>query len=709
MKEFALILAIQVAALIYALVASRRVLAPLGVTRLRRISGALERATRSVQLGQARVLGAGGATLAGVLFLLYATRASSAEIGRYGAAVLVASGVLLGAACAFVVARLAARLAIAASLRTTVAATRGLDRALVSLTHAGGAISLGTEAAASLGLAAMFGIAFALAGGTVAAPAQALSLARHLGALLASFPLGAAFAALVCQRSGGTYQAAARLGGASSRSFARDDPQNPALIGELAGDHLGHAATRASLEFVSSATAQVALLALGLATVELDSGTLPSRALLPFLARSFFVLASGFGFSAVRVEEMRTPSGGLLRGYASTLVVALVGLAGACVWLEREHFVVFCLAGAIGALTPCALGGVIWNRFRRPLGLARDGEASKSADGAVALARVGNALEHVLWEVLLLGALSTVAFQLGARSGLPSGGLWTLLLSAATLIGSVPFAHAISTAGTLAEAAPALGALAAADGEAQRRALRLNEVRALAVAARATLIAAVAVTALLSALALPALARQTLRLEVGLFEPAVAWSAALGAVFALGYAGTAAKAAVQGAREIAAEVERQLKRFPREHGVSRVPEDFSPSYKLCVDLAARLSLAGIGKSAFVALALPGGLALTLRLIYSGGESKRAIEGLMSVVLLSGLVGFALALALEVARASLTSTARTPRAPSPSEPQLHSASAAEGAADVFGHAAGPATQAFIIGIGALALALAPFMN
>jgi K(+)-stimulated pyrophosphate-energized sodium pump len=707
-KEFALILAIQFAALVYALVAGRRVLTPVNVNRLRRISGALERATGTVQLGHGRVVALGAAAIAAVLGGLYATRAATPEVGHSAAAIFVAVGVLLGAALTFLVARAAARLGIAASVRTTQTASRGLDRALISVVDAGGAISLATEAVCSLGLAALFGIAFALAGGTVAPPAQSLALARQLTALLASFPLGAALAAVVCQRGGGTYQAASRLGGGAVAGLTRDNPQNPALIGELAGDHLGHAAARASLEFVSSATAQIALLALGLAITELDGLAAAPQALLPFLVRAFFVLASGFGFAAVRVEEMRNPSGGLLRGYASSLVVGLAGLAGACLWLAREHFFTFFLAGASGALAPCLVGAVVWSRFPRPASaVSRDGDPAKLSDGALVWGRLGAALEQVLWPVVGLAAASTAAFQLGARSGISSGGLWALLLSSAALLGAVPFAHAVSAVGTLAEGAAAMGALAAADAEAQRRAARLNEVRAVAVAARAELIAGMAIAALLSALALPAMARQTLRFEVGLFDPAVTWSAALGAVFALGYAGAAARAAVQGAREIAAEVERQLKRFPRDNGIFRIPNDFSPSYKLCVEAAARLSVSGLAKSSLIAFALPAGLALALRLIYSGAESNRAIEGLMSIVLLSGLVGFALALAFEVARALLTSTSRYPRATLSGEPSL--ASFGEGAADVFGHAAGPAAQAFVIGVGALALALAPFMN
>jgi Na+/H+-translocating membrane pyrophosphatase len=164
---------------------------------------------------------------------------------------------------------------------------------------------------------------------------------------------------------------------------------------------------------------------------------------------------------------------------------------------------------------------------------------------------------------------------------------------------------------------------------------------------------------------------------------------------------------VRGGREVATEVERQLRKFPREHGVSLIPLDFSPSYKACVDLSSRLAFVRLGPQALGALALPAALALGLRLAYGGPERARAVEGLMSCVLFSALVGFAAALAFDVARATLSSGCRSARAQAGSEPLL--AVAGDGAADLFGHAAGPAAQALLMGTAALCLAVAPFMN
>ena len=50
-------------------------------------------------------------------------------------------------------------------------------------------------------------------------------------------------------------------------------------------------------------------------------------------------------------------------------------------------------------------------------------------------------------------------------------------------------------------------------------------------------------------------------------------------------AARATRSAVQGARLVSVEVERQLREFPRQQGVLSLPADFTPSYKGCVEAA----------------------------------------------------------------------------------------------------------------------------
>jgi K(+)-stimulated pyrophosphate-energized sodium pump len=709
--ELALILGIQVAALAYSLVVGRNVTshAP-QAARLRRLASALERATATFSLQQGKVLLLAAPLTACALFALH-FRHDTAGTSRFAAAATAFVGVLSGAALGWLAVRRALSLSVQTSLAAAGAATRGLDNALRVATRAGSAMGLGTEALSALGLLGLFGCAFALRGGTTFGPRESVALARDVACALASFPLGAALSALVCQRSGGTYQAAAAMGRdlASEQRFTltRDDPRSPTLVGEIAGDHLGEAASRAALSFVTLATSQVAVLALALAAATAEPSVPLEYVLLPFVVRAFFVLGSGFGAAVVRTEEMRNPSSAVLRGYASATVIGWSGLLGAAFWLARPELLRFALAGIVGSLSAASVGLPLWSRLLRPGAAFREAlDALRSGGAMPMLLTLGSALEGLLAPILGLGIGAALAWQLGVHSGLPAGGVWTSLVAWSALLGAAPFAASAAAIGTVASGARGVAALGALDAESQRRSSRLEETHAVVASARAQLIVAAAAAGLLSAVALPALARQSVRFDVTLLEPAVTWSGAIGAVWLLAYVGSCARAALRGGREVAVEVERQLRKFARESGPSVIPSDFSPSYKACVDIAARFGLDGLWRSALGAFSVPALLALALRLGFGAAPSSRAIECLMSCVLFAALVGLSAALALDLTRGMLSAAERA-RGHAPND--AFSGNTSDGAANVFGHAAAPAAHALLVGTAALALAVAPLMN
>jgi Na+/H+-translocating membrane pyrophosphatase len=180
----------------------------------------------------------------------------------------------------------------------------------------------------------------------------------------------------------------------------------------------------------------------------------------------------------------------------------------------------------------------------------------------------------------------------------------------------------------------------------------------------------------------------------------------VGAAWLMAYVGSCSRAAVRGGREVAVDVDRQLRKFTREAGTGAIPSDFSPSYKSCVDIATRFGLSGLALGALGALAVPALLALGLRLVFGSAPSSRAIEGLMSCVLFVALIGLSLALALDLTRGMLSAAERA-RGYVPNDASYSNST--DGAANVFGHAAAPAAHALLVGTAALALAVAPFMN
>jgi len=427
------------------------------------------------------------------------------------------------------------------------------------------------------------------------------------------------------------------------------------------------------------------------------------------VVRAFFLLASLFAFSVVRTEEMQNPSIALLRGRLSATAIGVAGLFGACFWLAREHSALLFAAGGVGVLSGLLVGAPIGLRLlRRETAFRESNESVRAGSGATVISSLGAGFEVVLLPTLFVGVAAALAWALGARTGLVSGGLWGTLVAWAALLGSRPFAHAVSAAATLAESARGVAALGALDPEALRCVARLDETQPAAASARAELVTTTTATALLAALALPVITGSTLTFEVLLLDPAVTWSGALALALVLAYAASAARAAAFGARDVAGEIERQLRRFPRELGVVKIPPDFAPSYKACVDLSARSALERLVPHAFGALLLPVLLALTLSLTPHAPDRALALRSLTSFVLFAALAGFVAAFSIDAARATLTLWRRLSRTTfgTDSRALLHTAS---GTADLLGGSASPAAQALFVATAALGLALAAFVT
>jgi Na+/H+-translocating membrane pyrophosphatase len=712
--ELALILGIQGAALAYALVVGRSVVVREGVSqRLRRLEGALERATSGFFGQQARVVLFGALGAAALLLGLHSLYGDpGSRLGVVRAGLIGAASVGLGAALTLGSAYAILRLNLRASFQIALAASSGLDRTLRIAVRTGGVASLVCEGASALGLILAFGTVFALAGGTAIPAPEALALAREVSTWLTGFPLGAAIAALVLARASGTYHTASTLGAdlASAReaAFAYEDPRNPALVGGVAGDHLAEGASRAGLLFLMASASHVAVLALGLGALEGPAQPPLALLFLPFLARAFFLLASMFAFMVVRTEELANPSTAIARGHLSATVIGLSGLLGCSVWLVREQFAYFFAAGVIASLTAVLVAVPVWARLlRRTSSLREAGDALRAGGGSAALASFTAGLESTLFPTFALGLGAALVWHVGVQSGLPAGGLFASLVGWGSLFGAAPFAFAVSSVATLGSAARGAAALGALDSQTLRHTDRLDETHIAAASARAQLIAAGAGTALLSALAIPVIGRAPFGLNLGLLDPAVTWSGALGVALVLAYTGSSTRAGVRGAREVAFEVERQLRGFPREQGMLKIPSDFSPSYKSCVDLSARSGLRRLWPYAFGVLLLEGLTAFGLYITYRSNAEPVALRGLTSFVLFSAITGFAAASAIDTARATLAFVRRLAKTQFLADPRPLSASA--GVSDLLGSSAGPAAQAVLIAAAATGLALAPFLK
>jgi K(+)-stimulated pyrophosphate-energized sodium pump len=285
-----------------------------------------------------------------------------------------------------------------------------------------------------------------------------------------------------------------------------------------------------------------------------------------------------------------------------------------------------------------------------------------------------------------------------------------LLMFALAASSVAPFVLSVATLGSIADGARGVAGMSNADGESKRRSGRLDDAGFLggAVARRYAVVSG-AVSSLLMAWAIAEMGRGI----SGASPPslaassALAWCGGLGAAVVLGYGGSVARAAVRGAREVTSEVERQLRGFPREHGIAQVPSDYTPSYKSCVELTTSVALRRALLPIAFGLAAPVLLGLSLRLLFRGPAPELVAQGLSWFVIVATLTGLTTALVLDATRVTLASVRRANRGRE-SGNAFTTSITADALSDILGNAAAPALQLLVKATAAAALIITPFL-
>jgi len=711
--ELGLIVGIDVVGLVLALMLWRDVsVRDAGPPALRRIGGALERAVRAFLWREYRLIALATLGVAVVAASASAARWDGGDgFSRFEGAFWTVAGLCSGAFGASLSGHVATVLAVRGSTRAAAAAAKGVNGALGVAMRASGAAALFGETVSVLGNTCLFGLVYAIKGGFALPSAQALPLAARAVALLPSFALGASLAALVMQRGGGAFHAASGVGsdqtGEREAGLEHDDARNPAVVAELVGDHVGASATRIVDGFASSSVANCAALLVGVglsvATSANEPLLLPA---LPLVLRAFGVIATAFGVFLVRSDEQSSLSIAFARGYVSTAVIALVGIAGTTFWLFGEQFLPICASGALGLISVLFAAQLSSLPLGRRSSALRDtNDGLRVGTGAVVAAGLGAGFESAVLPIALLGAAALAVARLGTESKLAGGAGICGLVFALAALAVAPFALTVAAVGSVADGARGIASLSNAEPDLRRRSARLDDAGfAGAGVARRYAILAGALSALLIAWALGG-AHGIDVLPPGTGEaPVLVWSGALGAAVVLAYAGSVARAAVRGAREVSAEVERQLRGFPREHGSAQIPTDYTPSYKSCVDLLAVSSLRQVLPPIGLALLAPIAVGVLLRFC----AHELVSRGLVAFVVVAALTALASALCLDAARSALGSLRRANRMKDGTAASATSLNA-DSWSDIFGNAAGPALSLLVKATAAVALVVTHFLS
>ena len=718
MIELGLVVGIDVVGLMLALLMWRGVsVRDAGPTALRRLGSALERAARAFLWQEYRLIAiATFALLVPTVALSAAVEVGASPLSRSTVAFWGAFGLCLGALGSTLAGYVGTVMAVRGSVRTAAAAGASIDTALGVAMRAAGSASLFSETLSGLMTLAVFGLVFAIQGGFALPGEQALPLARHVVRLLPGLALGATVSALVLSRGGGAFHAASGVGadhaGERDAGLDHDDARNPAVVAELVGDHVGASATRSVDGFASASVANVAalMIAAGLASATPGSDALVLIAL-PLVVRAFGVIASAFGIILLRSDETSSLMPALLRGYSSTTVIALSGVWGISYWLFGEHFWPIFASGTLGLLAVLLASHSLLLGFGRRGNAMRDGsDALRIGSGALIAAGLGKGLGTAVVPVSILGAAVAGAVSIGTHGSMNSGVELCLLMFGLAASSVAPFVLSVATLGSIADGARGVAGMSNADGESKRRSGRLDDAGFVGGAvARRYAVFAGALSSLLMAWAIAEIGHGNSAASAPSLaaSSALVWCGALGAAVVLAYGGSVARAAVRGAREVSAEVERQLRGFPREHGIAQVPLDYTPSYKSCVELTTLVALRRALLPIAFGLAAPVLLGLGLRLLYRGPAPGLVPQGLSWFVIVATLTGLTTALALDAARATLGSIRRANRGRE-SGNAFTTSITADALSDIFGNAAAPALQLLVKATAAAALIITPFL-
>ena len=302
-------------ALIYSAVASRQIMsAPAGNKRMQEIAAAIQEGASAYLNRQYKTIFLVGAIVAVILYFL---------LGSH-----VAGGFLVGAVLSGLAGYNGMNVSVRANVRTTQAATEGLEKALNIAFKAGAVtgmlvVGLGLLGVAGYYVALQYGFNLEAAEG-----AERIAILRKILEGLVGLGFGASLISIFARLGGGIFTKGADVGadlvGKVEAGIPEDDPRNPAVIADNVGDNVGDCAGMAADLFETYAVTVVATMLIAFSTFV--PGNVEQMMVLPLFIGGICILGSVAGTFFVRLSKgsvniMRA----LYKGFvASALLSALL-------------------------------------------------------------------------------------------------------------------------------------------------------------------------------------------------------------------------------------------------------------------------------------------------------------------------------------------------------------------------------------------------
>ena len=344
---------------------------------------------------------------------------------------------------------------VRANVRTTQAASRGLQAAL-GLAFKGGSVT--GVMVVGLGIIGLAGFYYIAKAANTADPAQAFHALIGLG-------FGCSLMSVFARIAGGIYTKAADVGadlvGKVEAGIPEDDPRNPAVIADNVGDNVGDCAGMAADLYETYTVTLVAAMLLAKTVFGAESPWVE----FPMLLGGISIIASIIGTFAVKLGKSQYIMGALYKG------LAVAGVLAAIVF----YFVTGKFLESIDAATMVAHPSFTqWNVFLMAvIGLALTGlivviteyftasqyppvkhiaKASLTGHGTNVIAGLAVSMKSTGAPVLVIVASILGAYHLGGGfAGDAAGGLFAIALSAVSMLSMTGIVVAIDSYGPITD------------------------------------------------------------------------------------------------------------------------------------------------------------------------------------------------------------------------------------------------------------------
>ncbi len=450
MTVLTITIACGVCALIYGLWASRSILtSSAGSEKMQEIAGAIQEGAAAYLNRQYSTI-----TIVGIIV---------AAILTYTLGYYVAIGFLIGAILSGIAGYIGMNVSVRANVRTTQAATDGLQPALDIAFKSGAITGMLVVGLGILGVAGYYAFLISLNVGI-----------RSLIEALVALSFGASLISIFARLGGGIFTKGADVGadlvGKVEAGIPEDDPRNPAVIADNVGDNVGDCAGMAADLFETYAVTIVATMLIAAITPAFQSNV-NTYIELPLLISAVCIIASIIGTFFVRLGSSNNIMGALYKGFIATAVISaiLIYIAFDRVFQDSTISMPYFWCSIVGLIVTAA---IIWvteyytsTEYRPVKSIA---QSSETGHGTNVIQGLAISMEAT--------AIPAIIIALGIVFSFNLAGIYGIALAATTMLALAGMVVALDAYGPVTDNAGGIAEMSGLDDEVRKTTDALDAV-----------------------------------------------------------------------------------------------------------------------------------------------------------------------------------------------------------------------------------------